>query len=146
MKRPAVLFGVALAGVAAVVIGTNALHAQSEPAKQTVLLKASLKKIRRAEGTVLLAELSPGAETGKHDHRGYELAYVINGSATLEVDGEAPVSLKAGEAFYQPMRQVHNVKNASATDPAKVLMVLIEQRKEKKRGGGSPASHRAGAT
>ena len=106
MKRPAVLFGVALAGIAAVVIGTNALHAQSEPAKQTVLLKASLKSMRKTQGTVLLAELPPGAETGKHDHRGNELAYVINGSVALEVDGQAPVSLKAGEAFYQPMRQV----------------------------------------
>ncbi len=131
MKRSAVLFGVVLASIVTLVIGTNLLNAQPEPVKRTVLLKASLKRMRRTHGTILLAELSPGAEIGKRGQRGNELAYVISGSVTLEIDGQKPVSFKAGEAFYQPMRQEHNVKNASTTDPAKVLMVLIEKGKRK---------------
>jgi quercetin dioxygenase-like cupin family protein len=90
--------------------------------------------VSRPQGTVLLAELAPGAETGKHEHPGDEMAYVLGGSVTVEVDGQAPVTFKAGDAFYQPMGQPHTVKNASTTAPAKVLMVLVEKGMRKRKG------------
>ena len=140
MRRPAVLIGLAFAGIAAVMIGTNAPHAQPEPVKRTVLLKTALEGLRRTEGMVVVVELAPGGATGKHDHLGNELAYVLDGSIILEVGGKEPVTFKTGDTFYQPLRQVHDVKNASTTAPAKVLMVLIEKSKKVKKKKASEPS------
>lgn len=129
MKPIHLLLALALAvGIAVGVIGTRVLNAQPEAVKGTVLLKTDLKAIKKTRGMLVLAELAPGAATGKHDHPGDELAYVLEGSITLEVAGEAPVTFKSGDTFHQPRKRVHNLRNASTTAPAKVLVILIEKK------------------
>jgi quercetin dioxygenase-like cupin family protein len=131
MKRAALMLGLGLAvGITVGTIGIRALNAQPEPVEETVLLKTDLKAIKSTRGMLVLAELAPGAATGNHDHPGDELAYVLEGSITLEVDGEAPVTFKPGDTFHQPRKRVHNVRNASRTAPAKVLIVLIEKKQK----------------
>lgn len=131
MKRVTLMLGLGLAvGITVGTIGTRALNAQPEPVKGTVLLNTDLKAIKSTRGMLVLAELAPGAATGKHDHPGDELAYVLEGSITLEVDGETPVTFKSGDTFHQPRRRVHNVRNASRTASAKVLVVLIEKKQK----------------
>jgi quercetin dioxygenase-like cupin family protein len=53
------------------------------------------------------------------------LVYVLQGAGVLEEEGKAPLSVKAGEVFSPPFKQVHNFKNASQTEPVKVLVVLV---------------------
>ena len=131
MKPKHLILGLTLAvGIAVGAIGTKALSAQAEAVKSTVLLKTDLKVIKEARGMLALAELAPGAATGTHDHPGDELAYVLDGSVVVEVEGAAAVTYKSGDTFHQPRKRAHNIRNASATAPAKVLVVFIEKKKK----------------
>ena len=126
MKRLALLLGVALAvGIAMGVIGTQVLHAQQELAKGTILQRAEIAGAKGKEAVLVLRELPPGAESGKHHQLGNEIAYLLEGSYILEVQGKPPVTLKAGDTFQTKPHEVHNVKNASKTAPGKALVFYI---------------------
>jgi quercetin dioxygenase-like cupin family protein len=68
-----------------------------------------------------VGELAPGAATGKHAHPTPRFVYVLEGAVTVELDGQSPVTYKAGEAFQEAPNVVHNFRNASATQAAKGL-------------------------
>jgi quercetin dioxygenase-like cupin family protein len=70
------------------------------------------------------AEFAPGGEVGKHTHPGEEVSYVLEGTLQLEVAGQPPRTLKAGEAFSIPAGVVHAAKNVD-TGPTKVLATYI---------------------
>ena len=73
-----------------------------------------------------IAEIAPGAMAGKHRHPGIEIGYVLEGSVTLEHEGEPPRVLKAGDSFNNGAG-VHNAKN-SGTTPVKILAVYLVEK------------------
>jgi quercetin dioxygenase-like cupin family protein len=77
---------------------------------------------------MFVADLVPGGAAGRHFHPGPEFFYVLEGSITLEPDGQPPVTLKKGDSGHNVAKAVHNAKNASTTEPAKVLGVLIGEK------------------
>jgi quercetin dioxygenase-like cupin family protein len=95
---------------------------------RTVLLETDLAGMEGKEGFVVLAEIAPGAATGKHTHPAHEFAYVLEGEGILEVEGKQPVSLKPGVAIHQPPGQVHSGRNTSATSALKILAVYIAEK------------------
>ena len=129
MRRMTVLLGVTLAvGIAVGAIGARVLSATQGPVTRTVLLETDLAGMEGKKGFVILAEIVPGAATGKHTHPAHEFAYVLEGDGTLEVEGKPPVSLKPGVAIHQPPGQVHNGRNTSATTALKILAVYIAEK------------------
>ena len=125
MKRTALVGLTLLVGIAVGVIGTHVLNAQQQSVKRTELLRKELVGMEGHEGIVFIGEIPLGAVTGKHHHPGHEFLYVLEGSGTWEVDGQPPLSMKAGDSFYQPPDQAHNVKNGSETAPLKNVVFLI---------------------
>jgi len=75
----------------------------------------------------VVAEFTPGASAGKHTHPGEELGYVLEGTLELQVTGEPPRTLKAGEAFFIPAGVVHDGKNIGS-GPAKVLATYVVEK------------------
>jgi quercetin dioxygenase-like cupin family protein len=129
MRRTAVLVSVTLAiGITLGVLGDRILSAQQQPIKRTELLKTDVAGMEGKEGIVYVAELAPGAVAGKHFHPGPEFGYILEGSLVLEPQGKPAMTLKAGEAFHNPSKAVHDAKNASTTAPAKVLVVLLGEK------------------
>lgn len=129
MRRTALLLGLTLAvGITVGVIGDWVLNAQQEPIKRTVLLKTDLAGIEGKEGLLVLAEIAPGAATGKQTHPAHEFAYVLEGSGTLKVEGKPPLPLKPGVTLHQPPKQVHNGKNASKTAPLKLIVFYLAEK------------------
>ncbi len=129
MKRTAVVLSVTLAaGIYLGAVGNQILHAQQEPIKRTVLLKTDLAGMEGKEAILALAEIAPGAATGKHTHPGYEFAYVLEGSGILEIEGKPSIPMTPGMAIYQPPMQVHRGVNDSATDPLKIFSVYIVEK------------------
>ena len=104
-----------------------ALRAQAPAAqsgfKRTPVQQADLS-IAGREVVQAIAEIQPGAESGRHTHPGEEVAYVLEGTLMLEVQGKPAVAKKAGDAFIIPPNTVHNAKNTSKA-PAKVLGTYI---------------------
>lgn len=129
MKRTALMLILALiVGIAIGVVRNQWLNAQQQPVKRTELLRTDLPGIEGREGIVYIAELAPGAAAGKHYHPGSELFYVLEGSMILEVEGKPPVTMTQGEARHLALKEVHDVKNASATAPMKGLIFQIPEK------------------
>jgi len=104
------------------------MSAQEQLKGGTVLQRTDVAGVKGTEAILVLRELPPGAESGKHTQSGTEIVYILDGSSTLEVAGKPPQTLKAGEAFSTTAGEVHNVKNASASAPAKALAFYIAKK------------------
>jgi len=81
------------------------------------------------EMLVVEVSLAPGQESPPHRHNAHVFVYVLEGRVTMQVAGGEPVTLSAGEMFYENPDDVHTVSsNASDTDPAKFLVHMIRTR------------------
>ena len=136
MKRTVRLPGLALLlGIALGVVGTQIVGAQQEPIKRTDLLKTDLDEIRGNEMQVWVADIAPGAGTGRHSHPTPRFVYVLEGAVVLELDGTPPQTFKGGQAFAELPNLVHNFRNASTTEPARALGFQYAAK-------GQPLSHK----
>jgi len=78
------------------------------------------------DSVMYITDFPPGAVSAKHSHPGWEFNYILKGSVTYEVVGQRPVTLKAGEGTYNQRGNIHVVKNASQTEPAQLVAVLVK--------------------
>ena len=73
-------------------------------------------------------DYAPGMASAAHTHAksSFIYAYVLSGAIESKVnDGETRV-YRAGERWYEPPNAVHSVsRNASKTEPAKLLAVFV---------------------
>jgi len=104
----------------------RAAFAQQPGITRTVLLRADDPASPKYEAVMAIAEIAPGAMSGRHRHPGIEVAYVLDGSLIIEHEGEAPVTLHAGDAIKN-MAVVHNARNPG-TKPVKILAVYIVEK------------------
>jgi quercetin dioxygenase-like cupin family protein len=65
---------------------------------------------------------------GQKQHTGNEIVYIQEGPVTFEAQGKPAVTLKPGEAFTTVDGEVHNVKNASSSAPAKALAFYVAKK------------------
>ena len=93
-----------------------------------ILQRTELKGAPGWEAILVERILPPGVESGKHTQSGNEIVYVEEGSVTVEVQGKPTVTLKPGEAFTTAAGEVHNVKNASGSAPAKALAFYVAKK------------------
>ena len=116
-----------LASVAglAVLFAAGATLAQAPGIKRTILQRTDLGN--GMEVVMGIAEIAPGAAAGRHMHFGVETGYVIAGQSSLEVEGETPRLLGAGESFLIPAGKAHDAKTVGDA-PAKVLAVWVVEK------------------
>jgi quercetin dioxygenase-like cupin family protein len=75
---------------------------------------------------MLTVEYAPGQSSPPHRHNSHVLVYVLEGAVVMGVKGKEPVTVKAGETFYESPTDIHTVsRNASDTERAKFLVTLI---------------------
>ena len=113
---------------------TTLLYAQQSGFSRRMLQDQNLGVAER-HAVQVVAEFAPGVAAGKHTHPGEELGYVLEGTLQLEVAGQPPRTVQAGEAFFVPAGVVHDGKNVGG-GPAKVLATYIV---EKGKPVASPA-------
>ena len=129
MKRIVMMIAVTLVlGIALRMVTSQVLPAQQAPIKRTTLQQKDLEGVPGREVVMFVAEIMPGGVAGRHFHPGPEFFYVLEGSLTLEPDGQAPMTLRKGDSGHNLAKAVHNAKNASTTETAKVLGVLIGEK------------------
>jgi quercetin dioxygenase-like cupin family protein len=79
------------------------------------------------EVTVELNEAAPGT-SGKHFHPAHSFSYILEGSETYALEGQASRTIRPGDVLYEAPMQVHTVDNLS---PVKLLVVrIIEKGKQ----------------
>jgi quercetin dioxygenase-like cupin family protein len=100
--------------------------------RQPPILQATLNGLKSPDGAkgidsvMYIADFPPGSVSALHSHPGWEFNYILKGAITFEVVGKAPYTLKAGEGMYNQRGNVHTVRNASQTEPAQLLSVLVK--------------------
>ena len=88
MKRVHMLVAVVwVLGLALGILSGRVLSAQDPLKSGTVLQRAELTSAKGMEGILVLRELPPGGESGKHTQSGNEIVYILEGSVVLEVQG-----------------------------------------------------------
>ena len=118
-----------------VVVPLNATFTAAGPNAVAVTLRAPIARTPLLdlafEGSadklihLWVAEIGPGASTGKHAHPTQRFVYVLEGAVTFAVDGQPAQTFHAGEAYQELPGIVHDFSNASATEPARALGVQI---------------------
>lgn len=116
-----------VAGLAAALcVGT--LNAQAPGFKRVEVQDRDLS-IPGRHAVQVKAEFDPRGAIGKHTHPGEELSIVLEGTLVLEVDGQAPRTVKAGESFFIPAGVIHAGKNAGSGKAVVFATYIVEKGK-----------------
>ncbi|HEV2419878.1 MAG TPA: cupin domain-containing protein [Terriglobia bacterium] len=74
----------------------------------------------------------PGYISPKHTHPGFVIGYVLEGKFRFHIEGEPETLLSTGDTFYEAPGAIHlPSSSASATKPAKVLVVAFGEKGKK---------------
>lgn len=92
----------------------------------TVLQQHKVPGSARREVLFFTVEYAPGQQSIPHAHGGPVIAYVLEGAVVSQLEGDAPVTYRAGQSWHEAPRIGHLVsRNASATRPAKLLVWIL---------------------
>jgi quercetin dioxygenase-like cupin family protein len=108
---------------------TSAAHAGSPQPVVIPAMQKDLAGVPGREMVMLTVEYPPGTVEHVHRHDAYAFVYVLEGSIIEGVRGGKEVTLTPGQTFYEGPDDVHTVgRNASATKPAKFLVVMVKKK------------------
>jgi quercetin dioxygenase-like cupin family protein len=111
--------------LAALLIGLPSLARAQGTARPDMILKevvSGMPKGERQEVRVLTASFKPGDKTVFHTHRFPVTVFILEGAFTLELEGRAPVVVKAGQAFVEPPNVKMTGYNRSTTKSLRVVI------------------------
>jgi quercetin dioxygenase-like cupin family protein len=74
-------------------------------------------------------ELAPGVLFPRHTHPGDESVYVLEGLLEYQVEGRAPVTLRAGDVLFVPAGVIHTAKNVGRINAAELATYIVEKGK-----------------
>ncbi|HLH95325.1 MAG TPA: cupin domain-containing protein [Xanthobacteraceae bacterium] len=123
----------ATAGVAALAgafsLGVVVAQQPMPATKATQIMKQAIGEFPGREVTMTTLDIPPGGGSMPHRHpTTYNFGYVLEGSYRIKLDDGPERVLEKGDTFYEAPNQLHAVsRNASATEPAKILVVGIAQ-------------------
>jgi quercetin dioxygenase-like cupin family protein len=105
---------------------STAAHA-GEGVRVTDLMTKPLVGVPGKEVTMITVEYAPGGSDPVHRHNASAFVYVLEGVVEMQMVGGEKVTLRPGQTFYEDPSGVHLVgRNASNTEPAKFLVVLVK--------------------
>jgi len=103
--------------------------ATAQQAKVTSLMSKDLTENPGREVLMITVEHAPGGSSAIHRHNAHAFVYVLEGSVVMQLKGGQQVTLTQGQTFYEGPGDIHVVdRNASSTNPAKFLVLLIKNK------------------
>jgi len=72
-------------------------------------------------------DFEPGVTSPKHAHPGVEVAYVISGTFEYRLEGQAPVTLKAGDSLFIPAGVAHIAKNVGNEKGSELATYIVKK-------------------
>jgi quercetin dioxygenase-like cupin family protein len=97
--------------------------------KVASLMSKDLPENPGKELLMITVEHVPGGSSPIHRHNAHAMVYVLEGSVVMQVKGGKEVTLTPGQTFYEGPNDIHVVdRNASKTQPAKFVVVLIKDK------------------
>ena len=116
------------------ILTTTLLYIPGEAmAQQQGITRTDLQRhdisIAGHEAIQVRVDFKPGTAFGMHAHPGEEIIYVLEGILEYEIDGERPVTLKAGDVFFIPAGKNHSAKNVGNVNGAELATYIVEKGK-----------------
>jgi quercetin dioxygenase-like cupin family protein len=119
-------------GTALALASTAQLAPPAHAAPQPVVTPVMQKELPDEPGKEMLmlsVDYPPGAVESIHRHDAHAFVYVLEGTIIEQVRDGKEVTLTPGQSFYEGPDDVHTVgRNASATQPAKFVVVLLKKK------------------
>ena len=101
--------------------------ANVQAGKPTTLMTKDLPDVPGKEGMIETVDFAPGEVSQPHRHNADLFVYVLEGTIITQVKGASPLTVRAGEVFYESPADIHSVsRNASKTQPAKLLVFYVK--------------------
>ena len=128
MKRFGCLAGLALGGMI--------ILAQTSGTGETVTtnFEHAIPNIPGKSVVAVVVDYAPGGASPSHAHAksAFIYAYVVSGAIESQVNDGPKRVYRAGESFFEEPGSLHRVsRNASKTEPAKLLAVFVVDTKDK---------------
>jgi quercetin dioxygenase-like cupin family protein len=118
-----------MAGLVAVLLCAAGGRLTAQQAEVTPLMTKELADIPGKEALMITVVYPPGGADPVHRHNAHGFIYVLEGSVVMQVKGGKPVTLAAGQTFYEGPDDIHVVgRSASSTKPAKLLVLLLKNK------------------
>jgi quercetin dioxygenase-like cupin family protein len=111
-----------------VTVGVRSAIAGDEGPKVTIVFDHAIPNVPGKSMKGILVEYGPGVATGAHIHpkSAFTYATVLEGAVRTSVNDGPAVVYKAGQTFAEMPGDRHSVdENASKTEPAKMLAVMV---------------------
>ena len=116
------------AALVAVLLCAAGGRLSAQEAKVTPLMTKELADMPGKEALMITVEYPPGSKDAPHRHNAHAFVYVLEGTIVMQLKGKQPVTLTAGQTFYEGPEDIHVVgRNASSTKPAKFVVLLLKK-------------------
>lgn len=126
-RRKFLLIAIAIMSFAAFIVPSSAI-AQQSGIKRTDLQRHDLSASGH-ETIQVRIDFEADTAFGMHSHPGEEVIYVLEGILEYEVEGERPVTLKAGDVLFIPAGKNHSARNAGNIKAAELATYIVEKGK-----------------
>lgn len=121
-----------MAAAAALIVASSlALHvtqAQQVGARRIDLQRHDLSVPGR-EVIQVIVELEPGTTAPRHSHPGEEVIYVLEGTWEYTLDGQPPVTVRAGEVLFIPAGVIHSARIVGTGRGRELATYIVEKGK-----------------
>jgi quercetin dioxygenase-like cupin family protein len=118
-----------MAGLVAVFLCAAGSRLTAQQAEVTPLMTKELADLPGKEALMITVVYPPGGADPVHRHNAHAFIYVLEGSVVMQLKGGKPVTLAAGQTFYEGPDDIHVVgRSASSTKPAKLLVLLLKNK------------------
>ncbi len=121
----------------ALALGSVSTLSAQQSSVSAPLMSKDLPEFAGKEVVMSTVTYPAGVASAPHRHDAHTFVYVLEGSVVMQVEGGQPMTLVPGQTFYENPTDVHATsKNASQTQPAKILVFMIKDK-------GKPATRPA---
>jgi quercetin dioxygenase-like cupin family protein len=103
-------------------------QAQQTGIKRTDLQRHDLS-IPGHEAIQVRVDIAPGVTAPRHKHPGEEIIYVLEGTLRYQIEGQPPVTLKAGDVLFVPAETFHSAVNVGSVNAAELATYVVEKGK-----------------
>jgi quercetin dioxygenase-like cupin family protein len=127
VMRRTIVLGLVLV---ALTVGGQRFAQSQGPTRPDLVLRQIVDGMPRGEKQevrVLTASLKPGDQTVFHTHRSPVTVYILEGAFTLEMEGRAPVTVKAGQALVEPPNVKMTGYNRSTADSIRLIIFYVSE-------------------
>lgn len=118
--------------IAIIMIGTYTNSASAQTKNSGISRTELQRHDMSTSGTEMVQahiDFEPGTAFGNHKHPGEEIIYVLEGELEYIVDGQPPVTLKAGEVLFIPAGTIHSAKNVGNIKASELATYIVEKGK-----------------